>query len=98
MKVFSGLRTDAKGGARFSFAAVLLMLMTLEVPWGRERAPLMRRDWKARTTKNGAIVFSAKMSAQFCMVSGSKGSSAAHFFVMKSGSRRDEANPALRRV
>ncbi len=65
------------------------MLMTLEVPWGREDAPLTRRDWKARMTKKGAMVLSAKMSSQVCTVSGSKGSSAANFFVTKSGSRRN---------
>ncbi len=37
----------------FIVAAPLLTLMTLDVPWGRECAPLTRRDWKARTTKNG---------------------------------------------
>ncbi len=55
----------------------------------------MRRDWKARTTKNGVMVFSANMSDQFCAVSGSKGSFADIFFVKKSGSRREVAKPAL---
>ncbi len=85
------------GDVRFIFAATLLMLMTLEVPWGREDAPLTRRDWKARMTKKGAMVLSAKMSSQVCTVSGSKGSSAANFFVTKSGSRTEPPIPALRR-
>ncbi len=71
------------------------MLMMLEVPWGRECAPSMRRDWNARTTKNGAIVLSANMSAQFWTVSGSRGSDAAACFAKKSGSRRELAIPAL---
>ncbi len=70
----------------FICAPTLLTLMTLDVPWGRERAPLIRRDWKARTTKNDAMVLSAKRSVQVCTVSGSKGSVAANFFAVKSGS------------
>ncbi len=77
-------RTETIDADVFIFAATLLMLMTLDVPWGREEAPLTKRDCKACTTKNGAMVLSAKRSAQFCTVSGSKGSSAAYFFAAKS--------------
>ncbi len=87
--------THVPGPCELYVAATLLMLMTLEVPWGRECAPLMRRDWNARTTKNGAMVLRAKISAQFCTVSGSRGSDAAVCFAIKSGSRRDPAKPAL---
>ncbi len=64
-------------------------LLSLGARWGRDSALLMRRLWKARTTQNGAIVFSPKISAQpeFCSISSSKGFSAAYFFVMDSWSQ-----------
>ena len=78
--------TEDKGLVLFVLVAMLLTLMTLDMPPWRERAPLIRRGWKARTTKNGAMVLSAKRSVQACTVSGSKGSVAASFFAVKSGS------------
>ncbi len=85
--------TDVNEFVVFIAADTLLTLMTLDVPCWRECAPLIRRDWKARTTKNGAIVLSAKISAQFCTVSGSKGSFAAFLFAMKSGVTKGTAKP-----
>ena len=95
----SARQTLFDAGAAFITEAALEMLITLDVPPSRDRAPFSKSPKKAAVTKKGANVLILKIECHPSKVSSSYGilpsAKYPYFFSPKSGSLRGAAIPAL---